>query len=119
MHRNIQAWMSVNDVDIPVQIRMDLPGSEVNRDELHALRQRIQELENRFTNFVGDPWMRSKLSGIAAIIKAAQEGKRIQAIKMLREATPGLGLKEAKDLVESVWNSHLAQQAEQNSEPMF
>jgi ribosomal protein L7/L12 len=36
----------------------------------------------------------------AAAVVAVNQGRMIEAIKIVRESVPGLGLKEAKDLVE-------------------
>jgi predicted amidophosphoribosyltransferase len=35
--------------------------------------------------------------------RARETGNKIEAIKLVRESNPGLGLKEAKDLVDSFW----------------
>jgi ribosomal protein L7/L12 len=36
------------------------------------------------------------------IIEALQKGQKIEAIKMYRQSTPGVGLRQAKEFIEAV-----------------
>ncbi len=81
------------------------------KDESRYLRAEVERLNDR----VGS--MQSQLDGrsvnvpsipaFSAVIRAVSSGNKIATIKEVRAAT-GLGLKEAKDLVDAAW-SYLAQ----------
>lgn len=126
MEMNINADIYMNGQPVPVVLQnVELPERpqnppEVYRGEYQELERKVKKLENLVTNHMGNV-MQAELPGIADVIMLAQQGKKIAVIKALRAATPGLGLKEAKDLVESVWNARLADQAgfAQNEEPPF
>lgn len=49
----------------------------------------------------GGPWPQLSDAQLEAIVTELKQGRKIQAIKLLREAT-GMGLKEAKDGVEAL-----------------
>lgn len=120
---DINADIFMNGQPVPVVLQnvvLPLEPPEVYRGEYQDLVRKVKSLENLVTNHMGGS-MRAQLSGIADVIMFAQQGQKIATIKALREATPGLGLKEAKDLVESVWNSSLADGAgfAANEEPPF
>lgn len=103
----VRATLFINGAAVSADIEMhDVPDVPY-RVEFDELSRKVRNLDNRVTNHMGTS-MRMDLSNIGDLIYAIQSGQKIAAIKALRTATPGLGLKEAKDLVESGWNSNLS-----------
>lgn len=112
----INADIYMNGQPIPVVLKIqerDLPrrAPEILRDEFDHLVRKVTNLQNRVTNHMGES-MKMELGSVVELIQAIQRGQKIAAIKALRVATPGLGLKEAKELVESGWDSSLAMVAD-------
>lgn len=99
----VKATLFINGAAVSADIEMsDIVLSW--RDEYLSLTRQMRNLENRVTNHMG-PSMKMDLSSIGDLIHAVQSGQKIAAIKALRAATPGLGLKEARDIIEGGWNS--------------
>lgn len=51
----------------------------------------------------GDALYTKNAEPIRELIRGVREGARIPVIKAIRQLIPGIGLKEAKDLMESEW----------------
>ena len=75
-----------------------------NDAEIAPLKMRIAALEQRVEQLAqlldAPPAPRDAQMG--EVIHLKQSGKQIQAIKLLREIQPGLGLAEAKALVDQM-----------------
>lgn len=114
MHRTTGV-MYLNGQAVRVDAEIELPETAHLGEELFTLAQRVRKLEAIATNQGG---MRASLSGIPGLIQAVQRGQKIQAIKAIREAAPGMSLKEAKDLIETTWDPYQADHAHK-CEPPF
>jgi len=55
----------------------------------------------------------------ALVVQSIWANKKIQAIKRHRETNPGMGLKEAKDIIEAVWDQALSLEDEEDLEEPF
>lgn len=106
----VRATLFINGAAVSADIEMTNP-TEIYRSEFDELTRKVTNLDNRVTNHAGTS-MRMNLTSIGDLVYAIQKGQKIGAIKALRNATPGLGLREAKDMIESGWSSQLAKIAE-------
>jgi len=112
---NATIYLNGQAVVVEAQIEMPEPPPVNVGEEIYQLQSRMRRLEAIATNQGG---MRASVERIGALIQAVQRGEKIQAIKALREATPGLGMKEAKDIIETTWDTFYANDA-QRSRPPF
>lgn len=111
--QNLYGSMVINGQSVPVDVTVDMPHVPLTEVAANELFNRIRALESWRQNqgALGSN-MRSTTHDLVALIQAVQRGQMIAAIKALRSATPGLGLKEAKELVQGVWITELAKAAE-------
>lgn len=75
-----------------------------NSEEISRLTMRIHQLEQRveqLARLVGAP-KQPQDPRMAEVIRLKRDGNPIRAIKLLREIQPGLGLAEAKALVDEM-----------------
>lgn len=83
---------------------MALFGSADNHSEIAALTLRVRQLEQRVEQLAAlvDAPAAPSDPRMDEVIRLKQSGAPIQAIKLLREIQPGLGLAQAKELVEAM-----------------
>jgi ribosomal protein L7/L12 len=108
--------MSVTSTIVPtsdILVAVGIFGRSDNVDDVDdgGLRRRVDELERRVaqlewamrgfgTSAPPEPARDAGPAGVSPeVLRLARQGKKIQAIKILREQT-GLGLKESKDIVD-------------------
>ena len=75
-----------------------------NDQEVTALRMRVSKLEQRveqLAQLLGAPEL-PRDTRMDGVLRLKQAGRPIEAIKALRELQPGLGLAEAKAIVDAM-----------------
>lgn len=81
------------------------------QDNIHRVRQQLDRIEEKLPK-PAEPetpsWVRTDHDTACDVFYAIKDRKKIEAIKALRTLT-GLGLKEAKDLIEIIWD-HLKEE---------
>ena len=88
---------------------MGLLGSDSSA-EIAALRMRVSQLEERveqLEQLLGAPEApresrESRESRMDEVLRLKEQGRQIEAIKLLRELQPGLGLADAKAIVDQM-----------------
>ncbi len=87
MFDKLMKWFSSDRSEEPRAIAVEVSSSRL--DELRA------SVVERFKVFVDERTMRE-------VVRLLQKRQKIEAIKQLRLATRGLGLKEAKDIADHI-----------------
>lgn len=94
------------------EIRVEIPEYDgPSRHEYDVMRERFTALENRLSRVVANApnsdQLRLSWETVATLFEELASGRKISAIKFLREKCAPMGLKEAKDLIESISDNYV------------